>query len=323
MSHYNTEREDLANAYRRERDLVGEIKASEERYALAASAANDALWDWDATTGTFFYSPRWKSVLGYRDDEIGEHESEWLDRVHPDDMPGLQRVLDETVRKDGSYLQSEHRLLAADGAYRWVSCRAAIVRGPDGKTARLVGSMTDIHERRELEDRLRQAALHDSLTGLPNRTLFNDRLAQSMARAKRGPSYQFCVVFLDLDGFKEVNDRFGHVAGDQLLVQVAERISARLRDNDTAVRFGGDEFAVLLDDITPLDSEPIVERILEQLSLPYEIDGNQVTVSATAGVSLSSAEYERAEDMVRDADTAMYLAKARRPAPAGAVGPAA
>jgi len=290
--------------------LVEEIRGSEERYALAAQAANDGLWDWDVPSGTVFYSPRWKAMLGYAEDEVGNAPSEWLSRVHPDDRDDLEDMLERQLSRGEGSLELEHRMLSKEGSYRWGLCRAITVPGPGGKAARVVGSLTDITERKELERRLRQAALYDSLTGLPNRSLFMDRMEQAFARAKRSPDYQFCILFMDLDGFKAVNDNYGHAFGDLLLVTVAERISAHLRGNDTAVRFGGDEFAVLLDSVKSVEHvRTIAKRIQAKLSAPYEIEGQEAAVSATIGIASSTTGYQNPEDMIRDADAAMYRQK--------------
>jgi diguanylate cyclase (GGDEF)-like protein len=137
-----------------------------------------------------------------------------------------------------------------------------------------------------------------------------DRMVQAFARAKRSSDYKFCILFMDLDGFKAVNDNYGHALGDLLLVRVAERVAAHLRDNDTAVRFGGDEFAVLLDSVRNVDHvQTIAKRLQAELSAPYEIEGQTVTVSATIGIASSSSGYQTPEDMIRDADAAMYKAK--------------
>jgi diguanylate cyclase (GGDEF)-like protein/PAS domain S-box-containing protein len=290
--------------------LVDEIRASEERYALAARAANDGLWDWDVPSGTVFYSPRWKAMLGYAEDEIGTKPDEWLSRVHADERDELEDMVVHQLSGGQGPLQIEHRMLAKDGTYRWTLCRAIAVPAPSGRAARIVGSLTDITERKELESRLRQAALYDSLTGLPNRLLFMDRIDQAFARARRTPDYKFCILFMDLDGFKSVNDTYGHAFGDELLVRVAERIAAHLRDNDTAVRFGGDEFAVLLDNVNSMDHvRTIAKRLQAKLSARYDIEGQEVSVSATIGIAASTSGYETPEDMIRDADAAMYKAK--------------
>jgi diguanylate cyclase (GGDEF)-like protein/PAS domain S-box-containing protein len=290
--------------------LVQEIRLSEQRYALAASAANDGLWDWDVSTARVFYSPRWKAMLGYGEDDIGRSPGEWFSRVAADDLVAVEELVAACLRGEESSMECEHRMIARDGSSRWVLCRAAAVPGRGRPATRLVGSHTDITERKELEDRLRQYAMYDPLTGLPNRRLFMDRLARAVRRAKRIPGYEFSVLFMDLDDFKVVNDSLGHMAGDSLLVKVAKRIGSYLRENDTAVRFGGDEFAILLDNIAAQDRlDTVVRRLHEHLATPYEVEGQEVVVSATIGIATSTTDYDNPEDVVRDADTAMYRAK--------------
>ncbi|MGO8687874.1 MAG: diguanylate cyclase domain-containing protein [Candidatus Dormibacteria bacterium] len=314
--------EDLARAYKRERDLVEEIRRSEERYALAARAANDGLWDWELGTSSVYYSERWKAMIGHRGSEIGTGPEEWFGRVHPGDLGRLRQGISDCVDGKREVMECEHRLRAADGTYRWMRCQALAVRAaPDGSATRLVGSLTDVTAQRELEEKLRFGAQHDALTGLPNRSLFLDRLTQGLARARRNPDARIALLFLDLDGFKQVNDNLGHLAGDQLLVQVAERIGQRLRGGDTAARLGGDEFAVLLEDVrTPGAVEAIADDITRRLAAPYVIDGEQVTISAAVGAALSASGHEQPDDILRSADSAMYLAKlgARRPTAAAA-----
>ena len=314
-----TQTEDLARAFKRERDLVEGIRRSEERYALAAQAANDGLWDWDLGTSSVYFSERWKQMIGHQDQEIGTDSDEWFRRVHPGDLARLRQAVSECVEGRRPVLECEHRLRAADGTYHWMRCRALAVRAAaDGSATRLVGSLTDVTAQRELEEKLRYSAHHDALTGLPNRTLFLDRLAQALARTRRNPHARIALLFLDLDGFKQVNDRLGHLAGDELLVQVAERISQRLRQSDTAARLGGDEFAVLLEDVhAPEAVESIADDISGRLSAPYEIEGEEVVISAAVGTAVSVTGQERPDDILRRADSAMYLAKLRERRPAG------
>lgn len=305
-----SQRADLATAYNRERGLVENIRASEERYALATRAANDGLWDWDLQTGEIFYSARWKQMLGYDDATIGARPDDWFDRVHPDDLAGLLESIKSRIGGEINSFEYEHRVRAGSGNYLWMLCRALAVPGGGQPTVRMVGSLTDMTERKELEDRLRQGALYDALTGLPNRTLFLDRLDRAIAHSKRRQEYRFLVLFLDLDGFKVVNDSLGHLAGDKLLVQVAERIRSQLRDSDTAARFGGDEFAILLNDVTDVDVVPvIVDRLQAALARAYQIDGHEVVVSASIGIAASTTGYDLPEDVLRDSDIAMYRAK--------------
>jgi len=166
---------------------------------------------------------------------------------------------------------------------------------------------------RAQEEMLRRAALYDHLTGLPNRSLFLNRLEQATKRHRRQPDYRFAVLFLDLDGFKQVNDTLGHAVGDRLLVGVARRITRELRDTDTAARFGGDEFLILVDEVTdPRQPVRVVERLDVALARPFTIEGRHVTASASVGIAMSTASSDSAEDLLRDADGAMYAAKARK-----------
>jgi diguanylate cyclase (GGDEF)-like protein len=188
----------------------------------------------------------------------------------------------------------------------------AVAVGDGEAPTRLVGSLTDVNQRRELEDQLRHQALFDPLTGLPNRTLFFDRLERAIALSGRRPDNDFAVLFLDLDGFKVVNDSLGHLAGDLLLVQVAERLRGCVRAADTASRLGGDEFAVLLSDATDLAAVlEAAQRLQVRLAEPYDLQGQRVVVSASIGITTGQGEYSRPEEMLRDADIAMYRAKSR------------
>ena len=302
--------EQLALSYRREREMAQAVRESEERYALAARAANDGLWDWDLDRGTVYYSSRWSEMLGYSDDLIGNSPEEWFDRVHPEDRPKLMAELVALKLGEQASILHEHRVLAVDGTYLWLLCRGLAVPGTGRPATRIVGSLTDVTERHLLEERLRQQALYDSLTGLPNRALFLDRLTQALTNSKRRSGHTYTVAWLDLDGFKILNDSLGHQMGDKLLVQVAERIRAQLRESDTAARFGGDEFAVLLLDIPDSTTvKLVVQRLLDQLGAIYDLDDNEIVVTASIGVAMSSTGYERSEDVLRDADIAMYRAK--------------
>jgi diguanylate cyclase (GGDEF)-like protein/PAS domain S-box-containing protein len=305
------QRQKVERSYERERDLVEDIRLSAERYALAAEAASGGLWDWDLVKDDVFYSSRWKALLDYPEDAIGTSAEDWFSRVHEEDLPSLRAAIEEHLAGRSPAVELEHRMRRQDGSYLWVLCRALVIRGLDGVPTRMVGSLTDVHERKELEGQLRHAALYDPLTGLPNRTLFLDRLRVTMARASRHAEYQFAVLFLDLDGFKLVNDSLGHLLGDSLLSSVAKRISADLRPTDTASRFGGDEFAVLLDDVVaPHNPVAVAERLQARLARPFHVGGHEIVVTASIGIASSSTGYVSAEDVLRDADTAMYRAKA-------------
>jgi diguanylate cyclase (GGDEF)-like protein/PAS domain S-box-containing protein len=290
------------------------LRASEERYALAARGANDGLWDWDLIRNQIYYSTRWKHMLGCDEDEIGNSPDEWFERVHPDDRERLQIQLVAHSRKLLTHFELEYRILHQDGGYRWMVCRGLAVWDANGQATRMAGSQTDITDRKMAEKQLIYDALHDSLTGLPNRSLFMDRLDHALELARRTeiglPPSVYAVLFLDLDRFKNINDGLGHLVGDRLLIHTAERLRTCLRSSDTIARLGGDEFAILLEEIQEHDrAVHVAERIQKILAQPFYIDGNEIFTSASIGITLGHPRYQQAEELLRDADMAMYHAK--------------
>ncbi len=288
------------------------LRESEERYALAARGANDGLWDWDLRTNQIYYSPRWKSMLGYGEHELGTDPAEWFERVHPDDRERLEIHLEAHFRRLITHFQHEYRIRASDHSYRWMLCRGLAVWDENGVATRIVGSQTDITDRKRAEERLLHDALHDGLTGLPNRILFLDRLKHAITRSRRNQGRSFAVVFLDLDRFKVINDSLGHGAGDALLEAIARRLEQSLRPGDTAARLGGDEFAILLEDIGDgATALAIAERIQQVIATPVHLNEREMFTTASIGITLYQPGYDSATDMIRDADTAMYHAKMR------------
>jgi diguanylate cyclase (GGDEF)-like protein/PAS domain S-box-containing protein len=303
-------RRDLAERKR----VEAALRESEERYALAALGANDGIWDWDLKSHRIYFSQRWKSMLGLDDDEIDGDPQEWLGRVHPQDADGLRQALTNHLRGETPHLEHEHRVLHKNGTYRWILCRGIAVRGDDSSVTRMSGSQTDITASKEAEARLRHDAFTDDLTDLPNRALFIERLNQAMNRSNGGRGALFAVLYLDLDRFKIINDSLGHPAGDALLIAVAGMLKGQLRDSDLVARMGGDEFVILLENIRdPGYAVNIAQRIIDILSRPVFLQKYNVSVSAGAsiGIVLSSLGYTQADDILRDADIAMYAAKAQ------------
>jgi diguanylate cyclase (GGDEF)-like protein/PAS domain S-box-containing protein len=287
------------------------LRESEERYALAAQGANDGLWDWNLRTGEVYFSARWKAMLGWAEDEVGASVEEWFGRVHAEDVEALRESIHSHIAGHSAHLELEHRMLHRDGTYRWMLSRGIVVRDAEGRAARMAGSQTDITERKRIEEQLLHDAFHDALTGLPNRALFTDRLGQAVERSRRHSDYHFGVIFLDLDRFKTINDSLGHTVGDHLLIEVSRRLESCTRGEDTAARIGGDEFTILLDDVKdPSDVLRTAERIQVCLAKPFDLCGHEVFTSASLGVALSAAHYERPEDILRAANTAMHKAKA-------------
>ena len=285
------------------------LKESEERYALAARGSNDGLWDWNLSTNIVHFSSRWKGMLGFQEKEIGSRPEEWFDRIHDADRERVKEEIATHQKGLTPHFESEHRVLHKDGSFRWMLSRGVAVLDSSGKALRMAGSQTDITE----------GKVSDPLTGLPNRLLFIDRVGRLIKHNKRRKDQLFAVLFMDLDGFKMVNDSMGHLIGDQLLLGVATRLEKCLRSTDTVARLGegftvarlgGDEFTVLLDDIKdPSDAERAADRMMKALTPPFILGGKEVFTSVSIGIALSNPAYEQAEEILRDADTAMYRAK--------------
>lgn len=287
------------------------LRESEERYALAARGANDGLWDYDLRRGTIYLSPRWKSMLGWEDGELNDSPDEWFGRVHTEDAEQVQSDLRRHLEGITPHFEAEYRIRHRDGSYRWMLGRGIAVRDASGTAYRIAGSQTDIT----------RGKVADALTGLPNRVLLVDQLHRCLERSRRFRDYAFAVLFLDLDGFKLVNDGLGHRIGDHVLVETARRLESSLRSVDvvarigvgfTVARLGGDEFTILLDNIrTPRDATTVADRIMAELSRPIHLEEQEVITTASMGIALSAPSYERPEELLRDADTAMYRAKLR------------
>jgi diguanylate cyclase (GGDEF)-like protein/PAS domain S-box-containing protein len=293
----------------RHQRVLSALAESEERYALALAGANDGLWDWDLRSSRLYLSARCKAMLGFTAVEGGEDPEEWLSRVHPEDRPAVDAALSDHLAGRTDHYETEYRILTRDGRHRWMLARGLAVRGIDGQATRIAGSQTDVTDRKRAERQLQHDALHDALTGLPNRVLFCDRLDHAMRRDARR-SQPPVVLFLDLDRFKIVNDSLGHQVGDRLLSEVARRLQLALRPGDTVARLGGDEFTVLLEDLeSPADAGAIADRILGSLTAPFVVEDRELFLSASVGIAVAAHE-ARPEDVIRDADAAMYRAKA-------------
>jgi diguanylate cyclase (GGDEF)-like protein/PAS domain S-box-containing protein len=313
----------FAVGYQQLRDAAQRAVA-EERYALAVRGANDGIWDWNLETNEVYFSPRWKAILGHVDSEVSSSPSEWLDRIHRDDLELVQRHLAQHREGRSAHFECEFRMLHRDGTHRWVLARGIAVRGagPEAPPTRMAGSLTDVTDRRLAEEKLLKQALSDELTGLPNRALFMDRLQKAIARSRRRAGYSFAVLFLDLDRFKIVNDSLGHLVGDEMLQEVARRLESCLRPGDTVARMGGDEFTMLIEDAGEVSTAiAVAQRVQDALRQPLQLGGHDYASTASIGIALASSStdeegrvtprYEEAQELLRDADTAMYRAKAQ------------
>ena len=291
------------------KDVERALFESRERYELAVQGANDGIWDWDLYHNKVYFSDRWKAMMGCESAEIGDTIDEWLDRIHPDDLLRVQTEISSHLHKRSPQFECEYRIRHKDGNYYWMQARGLARWDADNNACRLAGSQTDINARKLAEERLRFDALHDPLTGLPNRSLLLDRLNHANARAKRA-GRDFALLFIDFDRFKMINDTYGHTKGDQFLIQMGERFQSCLRVEDTLARLSGDEFIVLLEEIHSVDDVAIVaKRLKAKLKMPVTLDNTVIFPSASIGVVVPDREYANAEEIIRDADIAMYYAK--------------
>ena len=322
-----------------------DLRKSEANLAEVQRIARLGHWDYDQTQDRLRWSDEVCRIFGVARQELGKTFEDHLKRVHPEDRELLEEACEEaSVERT---LSLEHRIVRPDGEVRTVQHRLQVVfddaqvplgdyaGGPDegddesnkllnhflrmasqrpgqvvGRPVRVVGTIQDITERKALEERLKYQAFHDPLTGLPNRALFLARLGEVLAQSNR-PEGRVQVLFLDLDNFKLINDSLGHTTGDQLLLKVATRLKSCLRSQGTVARFGGDEFAILLQDAVMGVSGAIhaAEQIIKELRAPFFLEGHEVFVTPSIGIASSTFEQDTPENLLHNADTAMYWAK--------------
>lgn len=300
----------LASA-RQKASAMAALAESEARWNLALDGAEDGVWDWNIRAGTLQLSRRSRELLGVMEDVLPATPEELRKLVHPDDLLRVEQALLMHLRAKTPNYKVEHRVPAPEKEERWVLAKGMVVRRDgDGEPVRMIGTYSDVTSRKKEDNAIKYRAEHDTLTGLPNRHLFADRLRQCLLRAKR-ENICFSVIYFDLDRFKAVNDQMGHEAGDLLLKEVGRRVMQCLRDSDTVARIGGDEFVVLLSVInTEQHAVTVAQTILEALLKPFDINGCQVSIGASLGVATYPSHGNTEEALLRCADKAMYEAKA-------------
>ena len=272
-----------------------------------------------------YNSPAYQKVLGYSPEDLKDSSS--FDQIHPDDRPRVLKAA-EQARLTGHGEPMEYRIRHKDGSWRTLESTASPIRNAKGQTDKLVIVNRDITDRKRAEELLAHNAFHDGLTNLPNRALFLDRLQHALTLSKRHANYKFAVLLIDIDEFKIVNDSLGHTAGDELLIKIGQRLKDAVRradtvsrprgnglvdkpaNDDTLARLGGDEFTILLDDIRdPIEAVRVAERVQAELATPFVVNQQEIVISASIGIAASTTPHTQAEDLLRDADIAMYRAK--------------
>ncbi len=294
-----------------ERERTSEcLRVSEERLESILGSIEDVIWSMHPTASQFIYfNAAVEKIYGYPISKFFADPGFWLKVVHEDDRERIE-VANRGIMMTGTVCE-EYRILRPNREVRWVSDRRYLVYDRDGKVIRIDGIVRDITSQRRAQDQLVHDALHDALTGLPNRNLFMDRVEQAIKYGNRHAQYMFAVMFIDLDRFKMVNDMYGHLIGDQFLQAIAKLLESCLRSvGDTVARLGGDEFTILIDDIQEVhEALMIADRILTKFTHPINLTTQTIFASASIGLVISNRDYANGNDLLRDADIAMYRAK--------------
>ena len=286
------------------------LRISEERLESILGSIEDVVWSMNPTASQFIYfNAAVEKIYGFPTSKFLEDPEFWLKVIHADDRERIE-IANRSIMTTGT-VSEEYRILRPDQEVRWVSDRRYLVYDRDGKVIRIDGIVRDITDHKRAQDQLVHDALHDSLTGLPNRNLFMDCVEQALKYGNRHSKYMFAVMFIDLDRFKMVNDMHGHMIGDQFLQAIAKLLVGCLRSvGDTVARLGGDEFTILIDDIQEVsEALMIADRILSRLLHPINLPTQTIFASASIGLVISNRDYVNGTDLLRDADIAMYRAK--------------
>jgi diguanylate cyclase (GGDEF)-like protein/PAS domain S-box-containing protein len=294
-----------------EKDVINQkLEEIKQRWEFAIEGSGDGVWDWNIQTNQTFFSKRWKEMLGYDTHEILGNFATWQSLIHKEDMPNVMKMLNEHLHKKTNEYKIELRMLCKDGTYKWILSRGLIVEfDPGGLPIRMVGTHTDISTRKQTEEMIWRQANFDSLTGLANRRMFFDRLKEEIKKANR-TNTKFALMFVDLDGFKEVNDQFGHKAGDSLLIQVVQRVQGCIRECDTFSRLGGDEFTIIVTDTQKSEAlDFVATKILDVINKPFQLGVNNATISASIGITIYPDKTNNIDSLISQADAAMYKAK--------------
>ncbi|WP_244898504.1 sensor domain-containing protein [Pseudoalteromonas ulvae] len=285
------------------------LKENQHRYKLAIKGSSAGIWDWNILDDSVYYSEKFTDLLGFDNLAFGTNWSSLTDQVHPDDIELFENQLQNHLDDPFEIFDIECRLITQKNNPHWFNIVGEAVRDQNGYPLRMVGSISDITDKKQSQHVIWQQANFDPLTALPNRNMFADRLKQEIIKSKRH-GFKFALMFIDLDHFKEVNDTLGHDAGDHVLVEVAERLQLILRGSDTIARIGGDEFTALISQISEIENvEGIAQKLIQTIELPFYYQGESIFISASIGITLFPEHSDRMDELMKFADQAMYRSK--------------
>ena len=281
------------------------IEKTEEMYRLVFETSNDGLWEIDLKTNERFFSDRWYEIFGLPKEKVKDME-DWYKLIHPEDYQMAKKCIDDLAHGYSEVFSCDFRIIDSTGNYKWIHGRGKGVKDINGVTYRIAGSHSDIHDKKVQEEQIRRMAYYDSLTGLVNRSNFEIQVANKIKDSKN----KCALIFMDLDNFKNINDSFGHTLGDALIIEVANILKNIIDQKGIVGRLGGDEFLVLLTDITENSfAQNILEEIINRLNKKILINEVAISTSASFGIALYPIDGDNFEDLLKNADTAMYKAK--------------
>lgn len=282
---------------------------SEQRYELAVEGADCGIWDWDIKNDIHYVSPKWKTYLGYCENELDNNFDTWANLLHPDEKESVISKVDSYIlSKTGSY-ENVYRMLCKDGNYKWILSKGKAIWNSEGKAIRLAGSFTDISEHKHIEDRLNLLAYYDTLTELPNRVLFEIKIKELITE-KNKSNTKFALIYMDIDNFKHINDTLGHMSGDLFLKYISDILKSQVKAPDFAARLSGDEFAIIIENIN--DKNDVINRIqilLKHLRKPWMLDNQEFFISFSIGVAIYPEHGDTLSLLLKNSDIAMYCVK--------------
>lgn len=284
---------------------------SEQRYELAVEGADCGIWDWDIENNIYYFSPKWKSYLGYKDNEVGDTFEDWVDLVYLEDKNNAILKINDYISSDSNSYEDIYRMICKNGEYKWILSKAKAIRNIEGKVIRVAGSHTDITEHKLIRDRLNTLAYYDVLTGLPNRFLFQEKINEIIRIYKKEIiNRKFALIYMDIDNFKHINDTMGHASGDLLLKHISNILKIHVKSPDFAARLSGDEFVIIFENIK--DRQDIIYKIhilLKYLRKPWILDKQEFFISFSIGIAIYPEHGDNISTLLKNSDIAMYYVK--------------